>query len=1425
MKKTVQKTLATLALIVAMMTAAAAGVQAQTVNMSRYITLTIQSGQQIRLDLRAAASNTPVRIVSGSNTQDITVGTSWTGVQNYTSDGTTMTVYGDITGFICRYNGANVTSLDVSHNTTLTSLYCTENQLSSLDVSGCTDLIALHCDWNNLSSLDVSGCTALTTLYCSSNKLTSLDVSSNTALTKLYCSSNKLTSLDVSSNTALTELYCYNNQLTSLDVSNNTALTELYCSSNKLTSLDVSSNRSLIELFCYGNNMDACALDALFRSLPQRQTSDNAKVYIKNGSYTNPGAGGCRTPIANAKNWKVMDCNNDSSNSIEINNSNFSCQETNLSRYITLTVQSGQQISLDFKAAAPNTPVRIVSGSNTQDITVGTSWVGNRNYTTDGTTMTVYGNVTEFECENNAANITSLNANNNTALTVLYCRGNSLSSLNVSECTDLTKLSCFGNRLSFLDVSRNTALTELYCYGNSLSSLDVSRNTVLTTLNCSGNRLTSLDISRNTALTTLNCSGNNMDACALDALFRSLPDRQTSDNAKVYIKNGTSTNPGADGCRTPIANAKNWKVMDYNGAPSNSIEIDNSTFTCVPNMNRYITLTVRSGQQIRLDFKAAAPNTPVRIVSGSNTQDTIVGTSWTGFQNYTSDGTTMKVYGDIRTFNCGGNGANVTSLDVSNNRALTYLDCNNNQLTALDVSGCTALTELYCDGNNMNACALDALFRSLPARKASDNAKVYIKNGSSSNPGADGCRTPIAKDKNWKVMDFNGAPSNSTEINNNNFTCREPNPNSYITLTVQSGQHIRLDLRAAASNTPVRIVSGSNTQDITVGTSWTGVQNYTSDGTTMTVYGDITEFDCNSNGENVTSLDVSNNTALTTLDCYGNRLSSLDVSSNGALTKLDCSSNKLTSLDVSNNTALTKLDCSRNKLTSLDVSSNTKLTRLFCEGNSMDACALDVLFRSLPNRQTSDDARVYIKNGTSTNPGADGCRTPIAKDKNWKVMDFNGAPSNSTEINNSTFTCVPNMSRYITLTVEDGEEIELDFMAALDGIPVRIVSGSNTQDILITTDLLGSQYYTADGTTITVYGDITGFDCRGNNENITALDVSRNTALTELYCSRNYINSLNITGCTALAYLSCDYNSLSSLDVSGFTDLTELNCDYNSLTSLDVSGCTALTELSCNNNQLTSLDVSGFTALTKLYCSDNRLTALDISGCTALTKLSCNNNQLTALDVRGCTDLTELSCNNNQLTALDVRGFNALTKLYCGSNQLTSLDVSGCTALTNLYCHENNFSTAALDAIYCALPDRSGKEEGKIQPVFNASSTNHATVLATTKGNATAKNWKVQYFSNKTDIPATTGSHTCATSVRNVPAAEAVRLYPNPVENVLYIKAEDEVRSIHIYNVYGAEVASAVATSEISLAHLPAGVYAVRIETDRGIATQRVVKH
>ena len=326
----------------------------------------------------------------------------------------------------------------------------------------------------------------------------------------------------------------------------------------------------------------------------------------------------------------------------------------------------------------------------------------------------------------------------------------------------------------------------------------------------------------------------------------------------------------------------------------------------------------------------------------------------------------------------------------------------------------------------------------------------------------------------------------------------------------------------------------------------------------------------------------------------------------------------------------------------------------------------------------------------------------------------------------TTMAQTVNMSSYITLTVTKDAAIRLNLKAAATNTPIRIVSGSNTQDITVGTAWTGKRVYNADGTNMTIYGDLTGFDCSVNVAKLTALDASKNTQLTVL---------------------------------------------------------------SCSNNQLTSLDISRNTQLTTLFCY---------------------NNHFTILDVLKNTALTELDCSKNQLIALDVSKNMHLATLFCYNNQLTSLDISKNMQLAELDCYDNNFSTAALDAIYCALPVREAVDKAKIHPVYDASSANHATVLATNKQNAIDKNWKVQYYADNTDIP-TTGSYVCpATDIAEATADQQLTLYPNPVGDMLYLSAT--ARTIHIYNMYGTEVLRATDTDRIAVSNLPTGVYTVKAD-------------
>lgn len=111
-----------------------------------------------------------------------------------------------------------------------------------------------------MTNLDIGRCTALTSIGCSNNQLTSIDITGITGLSELYCGGNRLTELNTSKNSELRRLYCENNQLYSLNVADNLKLTELHAYSNCLTSLNLKNNTALKTLKAYGN---VCMISAL----------------------------------------------------------------------------------------------------------------------------------------------------------------------------------------------------------------------------------------------------------------------------------------------------------------------------------------------------------------------------------------------------------------------------------------------------------------------------------------------------------------------------------------------------------------------------------------------------------------------------------------------------------------------------------------------------------------------------------------------------------------------------------------------------------------------------------------------------------------------------------------------------------------------------------------------------------------------------------------------------------------------------------------------------------------------------------------------------------------------------------------------------------------------------------------------------------
>ncbi len=357
---------------------------------------------------------------------------------------------------------------------------------------------------------------------------------------------------------------------------------------------------------------------------------------------------------------------------------------------------------------------------------------------------------------------------------------------------------------------------------------------------------------------------------------------------------------------------------------------------------------------------------------------------------------------------------------------------------------------------------------------------------------------------------------------------------------------------------------------------------------------------------NQTHSDLSGYEAFIAIDglyCENNQLTILDVSNNTALRYLVCFSNQLTTLDVSNKYHIRYFDCRDNQLTSLKIKNITVLESItlvaFETFNNPNLFCIEV-----------DDPVWSTANWTGLDAWTsfnDICTTePIVyiPDANFKAA----------LVNNSSINI--NMDGEIQVA-------EANSYAGMINV--------NSENI---SDLTG----------IEAFLNITSLECDYNQ--LTTLDVSNSTYLDVLFCSNNQLTSLDVSNNTFLTILVCHNNQLTSLDVSYNVYLYALALEGNQLTSIDLSDNTVLATLNLFNNQLTSLDVSNNTALNTIGCSNNQLTSLDVSNNLVLDILHCEANQLTSLDVSNNTLLNELWCGySSQLSNLNIKN-TSINQLY-----------------------------------------------------------------------------------------------------------------------------------------------------------------------------------
>ncbi|PKQ60168.1 hypothetical protein BZG02_20500 [Labilibaculum filiforme] len=713
----------------------------------------------------------------------------------------------------------------------------------------------------NIAELNISDLTGIeyfiniTQVNCRSNKLTSLDLSKNTAITSLYCYYNDLTSLDLTNNTAITNLYCYYNDLPSLDLKNNTAITHLNCSDNQLISLDLANNTDITYLDCDGNNLTSLDLTNN-TAITSLTCSDNQLIIL---DLTN------NTAIT------YLNCENNKFpfselQKIKTKYSEFSYIST---KKLFSPIEKADAFDIDYSDEA------LIDGTATVF-----TWYAINDKIVDETVVSKTGNgiykflkqgiyyckMTNETFPEAELTTESVTINNNNIIEIPDANFKKAlvdnTSINTNEDTEISDFEALlttslelgsKNIADLTSIEYFTNLISLSVYNNHLKSLDLNKNTAITSLNCGYNQLISLDLTNITAITKLYCYYNDLTSLDL-------------------------TN------NTAIAS------LYCDGNNLTSLDLTNNT--------AITSLDCQNNQLTSLDL---------------------------------TNNTT------ITSLDCGSN--QLTSLDLTNNTAITSLYCGSNQLTSLDLANNTAIASLNCNNNKFPFSELQKIKERYSELAYDSNKRLFSAINEiinyqidySSEVLIDGNETSFK----WYRENSEVSAEDLQEDGNGMFTFLKDGA-YYCEMTNASFPNLTLKTNTISIyNNDIVNIPDANFKKALV------------ENTLLNLDGDneISEYEAATYKEelNVSNKSISDLTgvayftSITKLTCNYNQISSMDLSENSQLKELDCSHNKLTDLNIYSNSSLNTLNCSYNELSDLSLSeyNNYRLIKLNIDQNHL----------------------------------------------------------------------------------------------------------------------------------------------------------------------------------------------------------------------------------------------------------------------------------------------------------------------------------------------------------------------------------------------------------------------------------------------------------------------------------------------------------
>lgn len=515
-------------------------------------------------------------------------------------------------------------------------------------------------------------------------------------------------------------------------------------------------------------------------------------------------------------------------------------------------------------------------------------------------------------------------------------------------------------------------------------------------------------------------------------------------------------------------------------------------------------------------------------------------------------------------------------------------------------------------------------------------------------------------------------------------------------------------------------------------------------------------------------------TSLTTLDISGNPISGLDISNNVALTFLDIRSTFLSSVDLTNNNNLVTIfggefdAMATPVLNTLDVSNNTALIQLILSNTLISDLSLssNVVLRDL---QCNSCALTEIN---------------IINNPDIEIV----------RLNNNSLTEIDLFSndKLRELDLSFNQVVNIDINQNPDLTILRLNNNSLERPFL----------------------------ANGNNTSISVYDIRDNTNLTCITIDDLSIVDEIFFNTDATASYSLDCNSL-------WTVVTEDTNFDNGLLAIDDGGTVIDTN---GDGEITYQEAQDFTGVMQL----NNQGITDVTGLEAFTNadtIDLSDNIIVDINtfLNSESFIIEAVARNQELSQSIVlrRPKIRIKSLNVARNNITEIDISRTEGMETLDVSGNPLTSLTLG------------EGTAVNTRFNTPSTYRSTSLISLNATDTGGGLGCIQVDDITDAntKVTSGawlidsgssfSTNCAASlsIADFSLANSVIVYPNPADTQITFSTFNNVslNAIEVYNMLGERLISS-SQRTIDIRNFTKGIYLLKITTNKGVLTKKIIK-